>query len=127
MQKLILVAALFCFTSTMCKIRAQSVNNKSWKTYIDAPINDTAIFNIHSDSSFISNTAGQVMVRHRCQVTGDTLTIEDFTTDQQGCPGIKGTYKITCSGESFTLTLISDPCDGRSHALSNRKWIEAKK
>jgi hypothetical protein len=126
MQKLFLFVGLFCVTSTMCQLRAQSINNKSWKTYIDAPINDTAIFHIHQDSSFISNIRDEVMVRHHCRITGNTLTIEDFSTDQQGCPGVRGRYKINFTGDSFTLTLLDDPCAGRSQALAGRKWIEVK-
>jgi hypothetical protein len=127
MQKLILFAGFFCVALTMSQLRAQSINNNSWKTYIDAPINDTAIFNIYADSTFITNLKGEVMVRHQCKVISDTLTIVDFSTDEQGCPGIKGSYKINFTNDSFTLTLISDSCAGRSQALAGRKWIEAIK
>jgi len=127
MQKLILFASFLLFASTISQLPAQTINNKSWKTYIDAPINDTAILNIYSDSSFITNVRGEVMVRHHCNIAGDTLTIEDYSGDQQGCPGIKGSYKINFTDDGFTLKSISDPCDGRSHALAGRKWIEAKK
>src|SRR4030095_8953166 len=78
MQKLILFAVFFCFASTMYQLRAQSINNKSWKTYFDAPIRDTAIFNVDADSRFITNLKGEVMVRHQCKIIGDTLTIVDF-------------------------------------------------
>jgi hypothetical protein len=127
MQKLLLFAGFFCFASKMCQLRAQSINNKSWKTYIDAPINDSAIFNIYADSSLITNLKGEVMVRNQCKIIGDTLTIIDFSTDEQGCPGITGSYKINFTNDSFTLTLISDACAGRSQALAGRKWIEAIK
>jgi hypothetical protein len=126
MRKLVLLAGFVCLASTMCQLHAQSINNKSWKTYFDAPISDTAIFNIYPDLSSITNSTGEVKVRHRCNITGDTLIIEDFITEQQGCPGIRGSYKINFSGDSFTLTLIDDSCAGRSHALAGRKWIEAK-
>jgi hypothetical protein len=127
MKMLILSAAFFCLALIMCQLRAQSITNKSWKTYIDAPINDTAILNIHADSSSITNTRGQVMVRHHCKVSGDTLTIEDLGTEEQGCPGIKGSYKINFIDNGFTLIMINDACTGRSQALAGRKWTEAIK
>jgi hypothetical protein len=127
MRKTFLFTTLFCLASAMSQLHSQSIKNKSWKTYIGAPINDTAIFSIHQDSSTITNTAGQVMVRHHCRIIGDTLTIEDFGAEEQGCLGIKGSYKINLTGDSFTLTLINDSCDGRSQALAGRRWVLAKK
>jgi hypothetical protein len=127
MKKLILSVVFFCVALILCQLHAQSIANKSWKTYIDAPINDTVILNMYIDSSSITNTKGQVMVRHHCKISGDTLTIEDTGTEEQGCTGIKGSYKINYIDNGFTLTLISDECDGRSQALADRKWIEAIK
>lgn len=123
MKKFIFLASLLCLASILCHLHAQSINNKSWKAYIDAPINDTAILNIYADSSSITNVKGQVMVRHHCQISGDTLIIVDATEDQ-GCANIKGSYKISLTGKSFTLTPINDACAGRSQALVGRKWTE---
>jgi hypothetical protein len=127
MQKIILLAGFFCLTSTMYQLRAQSINNRVWKTYIGAPINDTAIFHVYPDSSFITNNNGDVMVRFHSKISGDTLTILDFGTEEQGCPDVKGNYKVSYAENSLTLTLINDPCEGRSQALAGRKWIEATK
>lgn len=127
MQKIILLGSFFCLALALCKLHAQSISNKSWKTYIGAPINDTAFFNINKDSSFITNSKGEVMVRFHSEIAGDTLSFVDYGTEEQGCPDIKGVYKINFAGHSFTLTLINDSCDGRSQALVDRKWMEAKK
>jgi hypothetical protein len=127
MQRIILLGALFCLASTTCKLEAQSISNKRWKSYISAPINDTAFLNIYADSSFITSGSGQVMVRFHSKITGDTLNFVDYGTEEQGCPGIKGIYKINATADGFTLTLIGDECDGRSQALTGRKWVEAKK
>jgi hypothetical protein len=126
MKGIILLAAMFCLGSTMLKLQAQSIYNRRWKSYISAPINDTAFLNIFPDSSFITNNKEQVMVRFRSKITGDTLSLVDYGTEEQGCPDIKGIYKINIMGEGFTLTLIGDECDGRSQALAGRKWVEAK-
>ena len=127
MKKIILFAGLFCFVSTMSNLHAQSINNRNWKAYIGDPINDTATFHIHSDSSFVTNSKGEVVVHNHCEISGDTLTVLDYGTEEQGCPDIKGKYKINLTGNSFTLTLIDDPCEGRAHALDSRKWTESLK
>jgi hypothetical protein len=127
MQKILLFTVLFYLASAMCQLRAQSIDNKKWKSYITAPINDTAFFNIYQDSSFINNGNGQVMVRFHSKINGDTLSFVDYGTEEQGCPDIKGIYKINVAGDAFTLTLINDECAGRSQALAGRKWVEAKK
>jgi len=125
MKKIILFVNLCCVVSAMSHLHAQSIINKTWKTYIADPINDTAIFHIYADSSLITNLKGDVMVRNHCKITGDTLTIVDYGTEEQGCPDIKGRYRIAVTGDSFTLTLINDECDGRSQALAGRKWTDA--
>ena len=127
MQKILLFTVLFNLASAMCQLQAQSIDNKRWKSYITAPINDTAFFNIYQDSSFINNSNGQVMVRFHSKITGDTLSFVDYGSEEQGCPDLKGIYKINVTGDSFTLTVINDECDGRSQALAGRKWVEAKK
>jgi hypothetical protein len=127
MQKTILFAGLFFLASAFASVNAQSIDNKSWKTYIGDPINDTVTFHIQSDSSFVTNSKGEVKVHNRCKITGDTLTVLDHGTEEMGCSGMKGVYKINLTGNSFTLTLIDDPCDGRSAALTDRKWVQTSK
>lgn len=113
--------------STFIGANAQSINNRSWKSYIDNPINDTVTFHFRSDSSYVTDSHGDIKVRTSCTVSGDTLAIEDYGTEAMGCPGRKGVYKVKLDGNSFVLELIDDPCDGRAQALHNRKWIEAKR
>jgi len=127
MQKVILYAMCFFLTSTICQLHAQSITNKCWKSYIGAPINDTAFFYIYRDSSMITNSKGAVMVRQHCKINGDTLTIVDFGTEEQGCADIKGAYKINFDNSSFTLSVIDDACEGRPEAFTGRKWTEAIK
>jgi hypothetical protein len=123
MQKTIMLCGLLF--SLMCHLNAQSINN-TWKAYIADPINDTAIFHIDSDSSFIASAKGGFMIRTRCNISGDTLTILDYGTEQQSCPDAKGTYKIKSDGKSLTFTLIDDSCEGRARALAGRKWTATK-
>jgi len=125
MQRIIMLGCLLL--SSICQLHAQSINNNTWKTYISDPINDTAIFHIYSDSSFITNAKGGFMIRNRCKISGDTLTILDYGTEQLSCPDAKGMYRVKSDGNSFTATLIEDNCEGRVRALTNRTWMKAKR
>ena len=127
MKKIILSTGLFFLTSAVFHLQAQSINNKTWKAYFAEPFNDTLTFHIKSDSSFVTLSTGEVLVQTSCKMTGDTLTLTDYSTGQYSCPDATGKYKINLSGDSFTLTLIEDPCEGRAQALNGVKWIKASK
>lgn len=127
MKKMILLAGFFGFALIASQVCAQSINNRNWKAYFADPINDTLTLHVHSDSSFVTNSRGDVMLRTNCILTADTLTLADYSEGEHSCPDAKGKYKITLDGKSFTLTLIDDPCEGRAQALNAVKWTEAKK
>jgi len=127
MKKSILLFSFVFFVSALSHLHAQSINNKNWKAYLDTPINDTVIFHIQSDSSFVTNSNGDVVIRIHCTITGDTLIIVNQEADEHGCLGQQGKYKINFTGDNFTLALIEDPCEGRGHALQNVKWRDATK
>ena len=54
------------------------------------------------------------MMRNKCKISGDTLSILEYGTERQSCPGAKGIYRITSDGNSFTVTLIDRRCEGRA-------------
>src|SRR4030095_8257340 len=122
MKKIILFTGLILFASVLSHVDAQSIDHKNWKAYLDAPINDTVTFHIQADSSFVTKSNGDVAIRIRCMVLGDTLTIVNQDAEQHGCPDQKGKYKIDSTSDSFTLTQIEDECEGRSRALQGVKW-----
>ena len=127
MKKIILITGLFLLASSVFHLQAQSINNKNWKAYIAEPFNDTLTLHIQTDSSFVTLSNGEVLVRSACKITGDIITIADYSTGQYSCPDMTGKYKINLSGDSFTLTLIEDPCEGRGQTLNGLKWIKASK
>jgi len=127
MKKMILLAGAFCFTLVASHVCAQSINNRNWKAFFTDPINDTLTLHVHSDSSFVTNSKGEVMLRTNCILNADTLTLSDYGEGEHTCPDAKGKYKINLNGKSLTLSLIDDPCDGRAHALDGVKWTEAGK
>jgi len=126
MKKIILITGLFLLVSVF-HLQAQSINNKNWKAYMAEPFNDTLTLHIQSDSSFVTLSNGEVLVRSVCKITGDVVTITDYSTGQYSCPDMTGKYKINLSGDSLTLTLLEDPCEGRNQALNGLKWIKASK
>src|SRR5215813_8132366 len=101
MKKIILVAGLVCF-ALLSRINAQSINNRDWKAYIADPINDTLTLHIHSDSSFVANSHGDVMIRTNCMIAGDTLTLSDYGGGEHDCPD-PGKYKIALKDKTFIL------------------------
>jgi hypothetical protein len=124
MKKIILLAGLFCLVSTLGHLNAQSINNRNWKSYIGDPLYDTITLHIRADSSFVTNSRGETMVRNNCTVSGDTLAIADYFGGEYACPDMKGVYKFILEGKSLTLKLINDPCVDRSHVLDGLKWTE---
>src|SRR5436190_612235 len=112
MQKIILFATLIFLASAVSKINAQSIENRNWKSYISDPVNDTATFHIFPDSSYVTNSKGEVKVRFHCHITNNTLTLVDYGSEETGCPDMRGIYKIDLNGNILTLTLIDDSCEG---------------
>ena len=127
MKKIILFISLFCLTSTLFPLHAQSINNSNWKAFFGDPFNDTLTIHIHGDSSFVTKSDGEVLVRSTYTIAGDTITISDYGAGEYTCTDAKGKYKINLNGDSLILTLIDDPCEGRATSLSGIKWIRALK
>ena len=126
MKKLIVLACSLFLASSLSHLNAQSINNRNWKAFFNEPFNDTLVFHVHSDSSFVTNNKGGQLLRTSCTIIGDTLILSDYGTGEHSCPDMKGKYKIQTNGNSFRLALIEDPCDGRARALDGVKWTEAK-
>jgi len=127
MKKMILLVSIFCLATFVSHVCAQSISNKNWKAFFADPINDTLTLHVHADSSFVTSSKGEVMLRTNCIISGDTLTLADYSEGEHSCPDAKGKYKINLDGKSFTLSLIDDACEGRAHALDGVKWTEVGK
>jgi len=125
MKKSILLTGLICLATLLS--HSQSIDHRNWKAYLAAPINDTVTFHINSDSSFIANSNGEVVIRINCMIAAQTLSIVNQEADEHGCPGQKGTYTINFKDNGFTLSLINDECEGRAHALAGVLWKDTAK
>jgi len=126
MKKMILFGAFLCLGFMSSQIHAQSINNRDWIAAFGNPINDSLTLHVRSDSTLVTNSHGDVIVHTSFTIKGDTLTILDQGSGEHECPDAKGTYKINLAGNTFTLTLIDDACEGRGQALNGVKWAEVK-
>jgi hypothetical protein len=107
--------------TTLTQVRAQSFVNTNWSAYLGDPLNDTLVLHIRSDSSFVTDPTGTVLVHSVCKISGDTLSFTDVD-GQYSCPNMTGKYKASQTGGTLSFTLIEDPCDGRAGSFSNMKW-----
>ena len=105
---------------------AQSIDNTNWKAFID-PLSDTLTIHISGDSSFVTRSDGEVLVRSSFTIAGDTLTISDYGTGEYVCPDSKGKYSFKVNDDTLIFTLIDDSCEGRAGTLNGLKWFKATK
>jgi hypothetical protein len=129
MKKSLLLTALLigCLFSIRTHAQSQtpSLKNTNWKLYV-AQLGDTITLHIKTDSSVVTTTNGDVVVRSVCKVSADTLSFTDYD-GQYACPNMTGKYKIGLSddGNSLSFTLIEDPCDGRAGSIDKAKWTRS--
>jgi hypothetical protein len=121
MKHLFLLLMLFVMVATLSQVRAQSLVNTNWNAYLGDPLNDTMVLHIKSDSSFVTDHTGTVLVRSVCKISGDTISLSDID-GQYACPNMTGKYKVAQASGVLSFILINDPCDDRAGTLSNTKW-----
>jgi hypothetical protein len=121
MKKITLLAVFFFSSLVVTSLHAQTLSNTNWKAYIGDPLNDTITLHIKTDSSFVTNKAGDVLVRSLCKLSTDTLTLTDYD-GPNACPAQPGKYKLSITVDTLIFILISDDCEGRAGVLNNLKW-----
>lgn len=121
----IVLAATLISTRINAQSQTPSLQNSNWKLFIP-DLNDSLTLHIKTDSSFVTTSAGDVVVRSVCKVSADTLFLTDYD-GQYACPNQTGKYLISVSDDAnaLTLTLIDDPCDSRVSAINKIKWTRA--
>jgi hypothetical protein len=121
MQKLALITmALLMVAAT--SLNAQSLQNTSWKAYLD-PVHDTLTLHIGKDSSFVTDSGGEVVVRSVCKIGKDTLCLRDYE-GKYFCPDGEGVYKVAVVDGTLNFTLVNDPCEGRNSSINGTRWIK---
>jgi hypothetical protein len=126
MKKISLLALTLVIGLLSIRAHAQSqppsLKNTNWKIFIP-DLNDTITLHIKTDSSYVTTSTGDAVVKSVCKISADTLFFTDYD-GQYACPNATGKYKIDLSddGNSLTLTLIEDACDGRANSINKLKW-----
>jgi hypothetical protein len=121
------IISLCCILAFHNTTKAQALQNTTWKSFFDAPINDTATLSIGTDSLFISNSHGMALDVAVIKISGDTLEINDVSGPIKCASDDKGVYSYAITNGKLVLTIISDDCDGRANAISGRQWMVANK
>ena len=103
---------------------AQSLHNTAWKMYV-AGLNDTITLHIGTDSSFVTLTSGDVVIRSVVHVSGDTLSMKDID-GQYACPNGAGIYQYAIKEDKLIMRMITDPCDDRATSINGVAWDRAK-
>jgi hypothetical protein len=121
----LIISLLSIRASAQTQTQTPSLKNTNWKVFIP-DLNDTITLHIKSDSSYVTTTTGEAVVKSVCKVSADTMFFTDYD-GQYACPNATGKYKIALSDDSnnLTLTLIEDACDGRANAINKLKWTKA--
>jgi hypothetical protein len=122
MKKLLLLTVIF-FSLCAVKLNAQSLTNTAWKGFFGDPVNDTLTIHFQKDTFYVSNPAGDVVVRSVLKISKDTMTITDVD-GMYMCPQSDGVYKYSITGDNISFTLVSDACEGRN-GITQIKWTRA--
>jgi hypothetical protein len=125
MKKTMWLVFFLFFGLAGSRLRAQlpSLKNTNWKTFIGDPLYDTLTLHIKTDTSFVTDKSGNVVVRSVCKVTADSLMLTDYD-GQYACPNVTGKYKVSITADVMLFTLIDDPCEGRGNSLNGIKWTK---
>ncbi|HTS43978.1 MAG TPA: hypothetical protein VMH01_06245 [Puia sp.] len=108
-----LIAGVFFLMMGFCRLNAQNLSYSNWKTYFGDPINDTIVWHILKDTSFVLGKSGDTLVLSHCRISGDTLVLSDFGGMYQ-CPQSDGVYRVSIQGDNLHFDLVTDGCEGRS-------------
>jgi hypothetical protein len=105
-------------------MQAPSLKWTAWKFYVEA-LHDTLTMHISGDSSYTTSSVGEVVVKGVSKLSNDTLRIKD-TGGEYFCPDGEGVYRIAVDGDYLSFFLVTDPCNGRSEALSGMKMRKSQ-
>lgn len=117
----VLIAIVVLFSvGAQAQTEPPSMKNTTWKAYLDQ-LNDSIALHVLNDSSFVTTSNGDTVVRSVCKLSADTLLLTDYD-GQYACPGMTGKYKVSFDSDVMTTVLVADPCDGRAGSINNLKW-----
>jgi hypothetical protein len=122
MKKLLAIALFLFAVTTASTLHAQSLTNSNWKCFFPQ-LGDTLTLHFRTDSSFVTNTVGDVVVRSLWKLSGDTVTLNDYD-GQYACLNLPGRYLLVLADGILVFKLVEDNCEGRPGSLSEAKWTK---
>ncbi|HLI92174.1 MAG TPA: hypothetical protein VKU83_01130 [Puia sp.] len=120
----LLTIAVLLTAGANAQTDASPVKNTIWKAWLDQ-LNDSIALHITDDSSFVTTSNGDTVVRSVCKMSADTLLLSDYD-GQYACTGITGKYKVSFDNDVMTTALIEDACEGRAGSINNLKWRKSQ-
>ncbi|HTI93114.1 MAG TPA: hypothetical protein VL727_21090 [Puia sp.] len=107
---------------TFTTLSAQSIQSTAWKGFYQ-PLADTLTLYLLTDSSSLISTTGTPLLLSTFKLSGDKITFRDYG-GINGCPhDLTGSYRISQTADTLTLTMAEDPCAGRGDFFLIKKWI----
>jgi hypothetical protein len=122
MRKFFVVLFVFFCCAGVSRLSAQSLQNTAWKFYVES-LHDTLTMHIGVDTSFSTSSSGEMIVRSHYQVVKDTIRIKDIDGEYP-CMDGEGVYRYTMDGDYMTFHLVNDPCENRSEALKEVRFLK---
>lgn len=116
----LLTLFVLCCGVAHAQTEAPAVKNTVWKAWLEQ-LNDSISLHITNDSSFVTTSNGDTVVRSVCKMSDDTLLLSDYD-GQYACTGVTGKYKVSFDNDVMTTVLIDDACEGRAGSINNLKW-----
>jgi len=86
-------------------------------------LHDTITLHIKTDSSWVTNSQGAVVVQGSFRQAKDTIFMKDVS-GQYFCPDGEGVYTVVVKELFMTFFLVTDPCGGRSNTINGTKWAK---
>ena len=123
MRKSIVALLFFFLCAGASRVSAQSLQNTAWKFYVEA-LHDTLTMHIGADTSSTLSSSGDLIIRSLCKVVKDTIRMKDID-GQYPCMEGEGVYRFTIEGDYMKFTLVNDPCENRSEALKDCRFLKA--
>ena len=119
-----LIAGIAFLLIGFFRLQAQDLSHTNWKTYFGDPVNDTIVFHILKDTSYVTSKSGDTLLISRCHIFGDTLVLSDIGGMYQ-CPQYDGTYTFSVQGNNVHFGLVSDGCEGRQ-VMKDLVWVRVE-
>lgn len=124
MRKTISVLLVCSLFAGVKRLEAQSLQHTNWKFYVEE-LHDTLTMHIGVDTTYSTSSSGETVVRSLIKVNSDTVRLKDID-GQYPCLDGEGVYRYVIDGDRMSFIQVSDPCDGRSNALRDVKFLKVK-